>query len=187
MKIQLRQLSLALVFVLAGASCKLEWFPEAEKPVTVILLRHAEDLDDGVARDPVLSEEGEERARVLLRLLSRSKLTHLFATQYRRTQGLLAPIAEAHDLDLEIIDASKTREQLAAVKNLPPGSIAVVAGHSNTVPAMVAALGGELEELTDRGHFDEDSYDRLVWLTLPVGEETLAQCIELRYGAESGG
>lgn len=187
MKLKLSPLLLLLLSSLPCGYLALEWPTRAVKPVTVILLRHAEDLDDGVERDPLLSPAGEERARVLQRLLSKSKLTHLFASQYQRTQALLRPIAAAHDLDLQIIPANETRKQLETLHGLEAGSIAVVAGHSNTVPQMVKALGGDLEELTARGHFDEDSYDRLVWLTLPVGEESLTQAIEIRYGAPSDG
>jgi phosphohistidine phosphatase SixA len=159
---------------------------EPAKPVTVILLRHAEkEVTAADDRDPALSEVGVERAEALSLLFVKAGVTHLFSSQFRRTKSTLEPLAGALGLDVEVIDARNARRQIAILRALPPGSVAVVAGHSNTVPAFVAALGGELRDLADTPHgkcLGEDEYDRVFLVTLPVGEFAATQVIELRYG-----
>jgi phosphohistidine phosphatase SixA len=156
------------------------------KPVTVFFVRHAETAaSTRTGGDPDLSAQGRERADGLARLFSKAGVTHLYASQAMRTQQTLAPLAKALGLEVEVIPAQQGERQVQAVKSLPAGSVAVVAGHSNTVPQMVEALGGEIADLveSDRwGHmFEDDSYDRALLVTLPVGEAAV-QTIELRYG-----
>ncbi len=75
---------------------------------------------------------------------------------------------------------------LATLRALPPGTVAVVAGHSNTVPALVEGLGGEIDGLVDTPPYGEilgdDEYDRLFMVTLPAGKGTAVKAVELRYG-----
>jgi len=160
---------------------------EARKPVTVFLVRHAETAESTLTqRDPALSAEGTQRARDLARLLSKAGVTHLFASEYARTGSTLAPLAAAAGLEVEVIAAREQGRQVEALRALAPGSIAVVCGHSNTVPGLVAALGGQARELAGDPRsgptLPHDAYDRLFVLTLPAGEGALAQSIELRFG-----
>jgi phosphohistidine phosphatase SixA len=158
---------------------------EARKPVTVLVVRHAETAaSTKTNRDPELSEAGQARAEALATLLAKSGATHLFSTQYKRTQATLAPLARLVKLEVEIIAAQEAERQITTLKGLPPGSVAIVAGHSNTVPDHVAALGGSVTDLVDSSHgkvLDHDSYDRLFIVTLPTDEGVVAQTIELRY------
>jgi broad specificity phosphatase PhoE len=59
-------------------------------PHTVILVRHAEKLDQ--SKDPPLSDVGRKQADELAGLLERSKATYLFASNLKRTQETLAPL-----------------------------------------------------------------------------------------------
>lgn len=147
-------------------------------PAAVVLVRHAETGGDTrTDRDPELSEAGEKRAAALAELLGHAGVTHLFASEYKRTQATLAPLAAAVEHEVQVVPARDAAAQIAALEALGPGSIAVVAGHSNTVPALVEALGG-----TFRRHPDapkgaptllHDQYGRLF---LQAGAT-----IELRY------
>ena len=179
-----------LIVVMLAAAMLLAGFTQGgatasqAKPVTVFLLRHAERVVDGKNQnDPKLNEKGQRRARALGRLLRSAGVTHLFATQYVRSRSTLAPLADNVSLEVQIISAGSRPDQVAALHGLPPGSVAVVAGHSNTVPLMVRGLGGEVGGLTDSGHLDDDAYDRLFVVTLPVGDAS-TQTIELRYGEQ---
>ena len=161
--------------------------PAPPKPVAVFLLRHAETAEPtGSGGDPQLSDKGKERALDLAQLLGKSGATHLFATEFTRTQSTLAPLADKLGLAVEKVPAGEAARQAELLRALPPGSVAVVAGHSNTIPALVESLGGEIGDLTEHPTygkvFDHDSYDRLVQVTLPVGTASAAQTIELRYG-----
>lgn len=157
------------------------------KPVSVFLVRHAEKAEAAPGeRDPELSPAGRERAELLARMLAEACVTHLYASEYRRTQNTLAPLAQRLGLAVQEISARDPAHQVAALEDLPAGSVAVVAGHSNTLPDLAGRLGGELRELTAHPSYGpmlpDDAYDRLVLITLPVGSEGRAQTIELRFG-----
>ncbi len=181
-------LPVMLIGVQLGVGAPGESQDEPVKPTTLLFVRHAEkQTADPSDRDPALTEAGEERAKDLARLLSKSGVTHLFSTQLRRTRTTLEPLAKALGLEVEVIDANAQDEQISRLRTLPPGSVAVVAGHSNTVPAMAAALGGQIEGLTKHPRYGlmlgDDEYDRL-FVVIRGGDEGkwATQTLELRYG-----
>lgn len=151
---------------------------------TVLVLRHAEKDPQGDPKDPGLSEAGRARAQALARLVGPAKPTHLFASEYQRAQRTLEPLAQALGLKVEVVPAGKGAELAQRLRGLPEGSVSVVAGHSNTVPALVEALGGKLERL-EKGNLAETEYGRLFVLTLPPAgsQGSLAtNTLELAYG-----
>jgi phosphohistidine phosphatase SixA len=154
-------------------------------PRTVILLRHAEKADDD-PRDPTLSAAGAERAEALARLLARARPARLIASEFRRTQATLAPLAEDLGLRVETIAAGKADELVRAVDAADPGTTLVIAGHSNTVPLIAARLGAPLPDLEagkDGPVLREGEHDRVFVLTLPPRESGAAPAVlELRYG-----
>ena len=112
-------------------------------------------------------------------------MTLLFSSDYRRTRDTLAPLAEATGLEVALYDPRTPARLLETLSDLPPGSRAVVSGHSNTTPALVRALGGELDDLEKLQGMDvlgHDQYDRLFVLTLGDREHATTT-VELRYGA----
>ena len=158
-----------------------------QPPVTVFALRHAETLESTkTARDPELSHDGKVRAATLASLLEHAGVTHLFSSPYVRTKTTLAPLAEVLKLEVKVIDPKKTDSYVAALAALPPGSVAVVAGHSNTVPGLVIALGGEATDLESHPSYGpmlaHDSHNRLFQITLPGVDGAAVSTIELRYG-----
>jgi len=143
-------------------------------PVTVFVVRHAEKATDD-PRDPNLSEAGRQRAVELARVLGDAGVTALFASEYRRTQQTLAPLAQARGLTTTVIGAGAMDSLVARLVGLPPGSRAVVASHSNLVNLIVKQLSGvEVKPLTDA------DYDRLYVVTL-TGQGTGTVTV-LRYG-----
>jgi broad specificity phosphatase PhoE len=163
--------------------------PPAE--VTLFLVRHAEAAA-GDSRDPQLSDAGQERARQLATVLRDVPVTHLFASEYRRTLQTLAPLAAQCGHRVETLPARAADELVRRLRRLPDGAIAVVAGHSNTVPEMLQRLGASpagLEPHPKHGWLlPHDEYGRLFLVTLrrQAGEAdaSFAGCLELRYGAE---
>lgn len=165
------------------------------RDVTVFLLRHAEKGTDD-ARDPSLSEAGRARALEIARLFGAAGVTHLFSTDYKRTRQTLAPLAEATGLEIVSYDPRKAEY---ALRGLPDGAIAVVAGHSNTTPGLFSKLSErEAVDLEDSAHgklIPDGDYDRLYGLSLrgaasEDGGSEVAHwdCVgsyELRYGAPS--
>jgi len=153
---------------------------------TVILLRHAEKETGGDSLNPGLSEAGKQRALDLARLLARARVTHLFASRYRRARETLEPIAAASGLKINTDAGALAAELGPHLLGLPAGSIAVCAGHSNTIPALAASLGAEIQglESSQLGPSLADAdYGRLFVLTpsAEVGGKTLL--LELAYGA----
>ena len=65
----------------------------AAAPATIIVVRHAEKVDD--SRDPALSEAGAKRAEALAEMLEHAGLDAVYASQYQRTRLTAMPAAEA--------------------------------------------------------------------------------------------
>jgi hypothetical protein len=154
---------------------------QTAKPVTVFFVRHAET---GPRPKRLLAPEGEKRAKALQRLLGSTGITHVFSTDYPRTRGTIAPLAKAAGLKVELISSPKPDKQAAAIRALPTGSVAVVAGHSNTLPPLIAKLGGKVTGLTRRGLIVDEVHDRLFVMTF-MGEGV--SMVELRYGESARG
>jgi len=138
--------------------------PEPARARTVILLRHAEKEAVGEVADPDLSGAGRERAARLAEWLAPSGPTALFATEYLRTKATLAPLAQALKLEVQSVPGRDPAQLVQRLEALPEGSVAVVAGHSNTVPELVKRLGGQASAMP------EDVYDRVYVLTIPPPE-----------------
>jgi len=150
---------------------------------TVILVRHAEKATDD-PKDPSLSEAGAKRAEALARLLAHSGAKRLVASEFKRTQQTLAPLAQALGLDVETVSA-KELDALARGIEESTAPVTVVAGHSNTVPALAARLGVQLERLKESPQgalLGDDEYGRVFVVTLaPKGAEVAASVVELAY------
>ena len=143
-----------------------------QEAVVVYLVRHAERAEDGTS-DPPISEAGTERARLLGDMLRDAGVTHVHTTDLKRTRQTGAPLAERLGLDFQVYDP-KDLPAVAARLRTTPGRHLVL-GHSNTTPALVAALGGAPGE-----PIADNEYDRLYVLVItPDGAVTTTL---LRYG-----
>ncbi|HEX7939157.1 MAG TPA: histidine phosphatase family protein, partial [Gemmatimonadaceae bacterium] len=124
------------------------------QPSIVILVRHAEKAATP-ANDPVLSPEGVQRSLDLAAALSGARVSSVVTTQLQRTQLTAKPISDAlGKAPIVVPVASPVSAHIeavaAAVRTQPAGSVVLVVGHSNTIPAIVAALGGpKLPDLCD--------------------------------------
>ena len=111
---------------------------------TVYLVRHAEKAD--TTRDPVLSAAGTRRANALADSLARARIDAIVVTELQRTRLTADPIAQRLGLTPIVIPAAgATEAHVAAVAgtilNRFAGKTVLVVGHSNTVPAIIRALG----------------------------------------------
>ena len=141
---------------------------------TVILVRHAEKAA-APADNPPLTSEGRQRAEALAKMLSASGVTSIYVTDYLRTQQTAEPLASLLDLTPQRIDAGKTPDLVAAIQAKKDGAVLVV-GHSNTLPEIVASLGGPAVKIGD------GEYDSMFVLTISGKDVSL---LRLRYGAAS--
>ena len=146
-------------------------------PVQVVLVRHAEKAEGG-GRDPALSAAGTARAAALAQALHGAGIVAIVTSEFARTRDTAAPLAAALGIAPQVVAAGDGIDAhvaaVAAAVRAASGPVLVV-GHSNTVPALVAALGGRAVDA-----LAEHQYDRMFLLTPSPAAPTL---VEARYGA----
>ncbi len=161
---------------------------EASGGTTVILVRHAEkELSGG---DVPLTEAGHQRARDLVAVVENAGVTVAIASRYRRTQMTLAPAVVALGLPAErVLERTEVSEVAAEILERQRGGTILVAGHSDTVPQIVAALGAPspcppFEVHAEHGCMLPDpEYDHLFVVMIPA--EGAARVVHARFGAPS--
>jgi len=107
-------------------------------PSSVVLVRHAEPQTSGA--DPGLTAAGSQRAELLGFLFQDAGVTAVFTSELRRTQETAQPLAGRISVVPTVLlglDTAVHRDRVLAV----PSGVALVIGHTNTVPQLIAALG----------------------------------------------
>lgn len=127
------------------------------KTTTYYIVRHAEKMQSGT--DPDLTETGRRQALDLRQFLRNKNIKHIYSTNYVRTKGTAAPLAEATGLDVEMYDP-KDKGFAEGLKRIGDGNVLVV-GHSNTVDDLVNALCGE----TKMSDLRDDEYGNVFIVT----------------------
>ena len=168
----------AHLFAAALALCSSVAFAQPPEGGVVVLVRHAEKAAEP-AGDPALSPAGVARSQALAAALRDAGVTAILTTQYRRTRDTAQPLAQARGIAAEVVSAASGEahaQEVAAAVRRHAGGVVLVVGHSNTVPAIIAALGGpRLPDLCDA------AYAELFVLTPGAGQ---ARLVRARYGAE---
>jgi broad specificity phosphatase PhoE len=115
---------------------------QAARSTTVILVRHAEKATEP-ANDPPLTAAGEARARDLWNAIKDAGVTAVITTQYARTKATAQPTTTAAHLTPEIVQTTGPNhaQDVASAVRRHAGQTVLVVGHSNTIPAIVEALG----------------------------------------------
>lgn len=155
---------------------------EAQSPTVVILARHAEKVvpnpPDG---DPELTDAGRARATALAEALRNAGVDAVITTQWKRTRFTAQPLAELAGVTPEVVSTSGAQahhDAVAAAVRRHAGHTVLVVGHSNTVPSIIAALGGpRLPDICDSQYAD------LFTLILEPGKDPVL--IRSHYGASS--
>jgi phosphohistidine phosphatase SixA len=145
---------------------------------TVVLVRHAEKASQ-TERDPGLSDLGRTRAAALDSALMDAHVTAIIVTQYVRTAETASLVAARHHLTpiVVAVDAGNLNAHIAAVVKAARehDGVVLVIGHSNTVPKIVAALGGPiLADLCDA------NYATMFTVVTALGKSSTMRS---RYGA----
>ena len=140
----------------------------------IYIVRHAERVDD--ARDSVLSADGWARAARLADMLRDAGVTTIFATTYQRTIDTARPLASRLGLQVQSVAPDDTPDLITKVRAAGPQSRVLIVGHSDTVPAILKALGYATEVVIAKGEFDN------LFLVLP-GDKPGAppMVLRLRY------
>lgn len=156
--------------------------PAAGFPAIVYLVRHAEKATQPYD-DPPLTDAGRERAQALAAALKNAGVTAVVTSDRLRTRETAAPIARARGLEPVAIsrpEGSLDRHVAAVAAEVlrHPGGVVLVVGHTDTLPAIVTALGGPTI-----GEIGDDEFDNLFILS---GTRDKVRLARARYGAPSG-
>ena len=134
----------------------------------VFAVRHAEKVADGSA-DPALTPEGTARAASLARILRDAGITVVYSTPTTRTRTTARP------LGIPVTEDASAPEALAArILRENRGKNVLVVDHSNTVPALLKALG-----IADPPSIADNEHDNLFVVVVP--EKGEGRLIRLHY------
>ena len=137
---------------------------------TVLLVRHADRANDS------LSLDGWIRAKKLAHVARKAGVTAIYATQCKRTQQTVQPLADFLQLTpLKYCygDYSCEEALVGEILSVHNGDVVLVAGHSNTVLKIAKLLGADIsiQNIPD--------FDNLFVVTHKPGETNV---INLQYG-----
>jgi broad specificity phosphatase PhoE len=149
----MRTFIILFIAALSFVSCK------QEQPESIIyLVRHAEKDTTDKGEDPVLTEEGMERALRLKGLLKEEKINVIYSTKYDRNLHTVKPIADYLSISPAIYEWSEWTEEVNTMKNNP--GIYLLCGHGDNLLPMISALNGQppMEKI---GHYDYQNLFKL--------------------------
>src|SRR5437588_8467059 len=167
----------SMLFAVLGAVVVFGYFTTFRRPVTtVILIRHTEKIIDPNNPDVDLSPAGQARAQELARMFGDAGINAIYATQYKRTQETVKPLADKLGLRINVVNSKNTNDLLAQIRAQNSGQTVFIAGHNNSVPEIIAALGGPQYPI-----IPESEYDNLFVVT--VYRTGKAKVVKMKYGA----
>jgi phosphohistidine phosphatase SixA len=143
---------------------------------TLIVVRHAEKNIEPENPDPALSPAGQTRAQELLRVFGDAGISAIYATQYKRTQQTVKPLSDKLGISVTQVESKKTPDLVAQIKARNSGQVIFIAGHNNSVPEIIAALGGPQLPI-----IPETEYDNLYIMTIPASGPP--KLLKLKYGS----
>jgi len=169
----------SMLFAVLGAVVVFAYFTTFSRPVTtIILVRHAEKNIEPNNPDPDLSPEGFQRAQEIARVFGETGINAIYATQYKRTQQTVKPLADRTGVAVRLLQANQTDELVKQLQTTNRGQTVFIAGHNNTVPAIVSTLSGETYPT-----IPESEFDNLYIVTIyRFGK---AKVVKLKYGKSS--
>jgi 2,3-bisphosphoglycerate-dependent phosphoglycerate mutase len=169
----------AMLFAVLGAVAIFAYYATFRRPITtLILVRHAEKVIDPNNPDVDLSADGQARAQEIVRMFGDAGINAIYATQYKRTQETVKPLADRLGLPINQVDAKKTTDLITRIRAQNSGQIIFIAGHNNTVPEIIAAVGGPQYPI-----ISESEYDNLFVVT--IYRTGKAKVVKMKYGKPS--
>ena len=169
----------ALLAFIFGAVIVFGYFNTFSRPVTtVIIVRHAEKNIEPENPDPDLSPAGRSRAEELARMFSETGIQAIYATQYKRTQQTVSPLAKKLQLPITTVDARQSQELVRQILTNNRNQTVFIAGHNNTVPEVVNMLSNEKFPA-----INESEYDNMYIVT--IYRFGTAKVVRVKYGEVS--
>lgn len=146
---------------------------------SIVIIRHAEK-QIGTIDDAPLSPQGELRAARLAQMFgdpeSFGRVKQVYVTDTRRTQQTAAGLAQRINLKPVVLDPKASPGEIARrVLRENRGGLAIVVGHSNTVPALVK----ELSDADEVPPIADEEFDTIYVVTVPtIGK---ASVLRMKY------
>lgn len=151
-------------------------FGDAGAEPAYFVMRHL-DTPAG-ERDPDLLPEGRRAAEALARWFGNRPPAAIYVTDYRRSRQTAAPLAARFGLTPVVYDPADTPGLVARVRGA--GGRVLIVGHSNTVPEIVAQLGGARPAPLTHGDFGD------VWRVAPDGATRRLRIEAVQPGGDLG-
>ena len=126
---------IALVAVMAACAAA----PRPATPPAIYVMRHL-NTPAGVT-DPDLTSEGQRVAQLLVTWFKRDRPATIYVSSTKRAQQSAAPLAKKLGITPKIYNPADTPALIAAVS--AETRAVLIVGHSNTVPEIIARLGGQ--------------------------------------------
>lgn len=142
------------------------------RDTVILVIRHAEDADDGSGLSPV----GDARARAYASYFKNFtidgrplKLDHIFSTRDSRNshRPRLTIEPTGQELGLTIDDRFKNKQFLELVKEIksqPHGANILISWHHGKIPELLRALGADPRLLLPNGKWPDDVFSWLIQL-----------------------
>src|ERR1043165_1959359 len=125
----------SMLFAILGAVVVFGYYSTFRRPVTtVIIVRHAEKIIDPNNPDVDLSEAGYARAKEIAREFGDAGINAIYATQYKRTQETVKPLADKTGAPVTVVNSKNTSDLLTQIRAQHSGQTIFIAGHNSTVP-----------------------------------------------------
>lgn len=146
----------------------------------IYLVRHAEKQS---GNDPVLTENGNKRAGALLQALKNKGITHIYVTQFKRTQMTGDSLHIQLGIDTVQYKADTTGEDVLnkILSHNDAGKTILIIGHSNTIPKIIRQLGAADFEPVN---IPDAEFDNLYLMTFKKKKVTVKK---MKYGEASSG
>lgn len=157
---------LALGGILMLTAAVIYW--NSATTTTIVLIRHAEK-QTGAIDDAPLTPQGELRAARLAVMFGDAeafgRVQRIYVTDTRRSQQTAAGVAQRLNLKPIVVEGKSSSAELARrVLRENRGGLAIVVGHSNTVPQLVA----ELAHVDKVPAIADEEFDTLYVVTVPT-------------------
>src|SRR5438876_2482596 len=106
----------SMLLAILAAVLVFAYYATFRRPVTtLILVRHAEKAIDPNNPDVDLNADGQDRAQELVRMFGDSGINAIYATQYKRTQETVKPLADRLGSPVNQVNASNTADLLSQI------------------------------------------------------------------------
>lgn len=156
--------------------------PAGATALTILLVRHAErEPTTRENPDPPLTDAGRRRAHAQIEAVGRAGIDAIYTTQFRRTRQTAEPLARHLKINPIVATAGgdakeHARELARRVLTEHCGGVVLVVGHSDTLPALMAAFG-----VASPPSIGQDQFDSL-FAVIAWGSGEPSGLVQARYG-----